>query len=227
MRKVIILSLFVVNCVVGISQERHSFISIRSGYSYPVGKYASYDLIGGSFAIIGLNASVEGGWYFKPYLGIGGQAGINLHPLNLQELVVAKIDADPFLIDLRIRSEEFQIITNATGFYGKWPFLKRFQVSGKILSGIMWAKTPYQLYKPEYFLVGPEYYEITSSKDYSFLMIGGAGIQYSATPYLDLKIEGEVHYSNMTFAFNTGAGLRNDHKVISFINLVFGLVIKI
>lgn len=211
----------------GVCQERNSFISIRTGYSYPVGKYSSNDLDDGSFANIGLNASVEGGWYFRPHIGIGGQAGINLHPLDLQELAIAKIEADPFLSDIRIRSEEFQSITSTTGFYGKWSIRKKFQVNGKILSGIMYAKTPYQIYKPQYFIVGPEYYEITSSTDYGFLLIGGAGIQYSALPYLGLKIEGEFHYSDLTFRFNSAEGVINDHKVISFINLVFGLVIKI
>jgi len=225
MKKVIFLLLVLLYSSNGISQERNAFISFRGGYSYPVGKFAGYDLENGSFADIGINASIEGGWYFSPYLGIGGEVGINLHPLNLQELAIAKIAADPFLSDLKIRSEEFLTIINATGFYGKSSFRKKFQINGKLLAGIMLAKTPYQIYKPEYFIVGPEYYEITPSTDYNFLFMGGAGLHYSALSYLHLKIEGEYCYSKMTFRFNTANGMVNDQKKIGFINLTFGLVV--
>jgi hypothetical protein len=227
MKKEIILFLLALNILNGFTQERDVFISIRAGYSYPVGSFSSNDLDDGSFARTGINAGVEGGWYFTPHIGIGGKTAINLHPLDLQELAIEKIAADPFLSDVRIRSEEFQSFINSTGFYFRWPLLKKFQVNTKILSGVMYAKTPYQIYKPEYFLAGPEYYEITSSTDYSYLFNIGAGIEYSALPYLGLKIEGEYHYSKLTFRFNTAEGIINDHKSVSYINLVFGIVIKI
>ena len=227
MKKTTILLLFILFTIDASAQGRNSFIAIRTGYSYPVGRYSSNDLDDGSFASIGINASVEGGWFFSSHFGIGGQAGINLHPLDLQELAIAKIEDDPFLSDLRIRSEEFQSITNTTGFYGTWSVRGKFNVNAKILSGIMYAKTPYQIYKPQYFLAGPEYYEITSAADYSLVFIGGTGIVYNALDYLDLILTGEYHYSKLTFRFNTANGVVDDHKVISFINLLFGLVIKI
>ena len=227
MKRTLFLLLIMLIPAGGFSQERNSFISVRAGYSYPIGRFSSNDLDNGSFANIGINAGVEGGWYFTPHIGIGGKAAINLHPLDLQELAKAKIAADPFLSDLRIRSEEFQSIVNATGFYLKWPVLKKFQVNAKILSGIMYAKTPYQIYKPQYFIAGPEYYEITSSTDYSYLFNGGAGLEYSLLSYMSLKIEGEYHYSKLTFRYNTASGVIDDIKQVSYINLVFGLVIKI
>ncbi|UCG28467.1 MAG: hypothetical protein JSV24_03650 [Bacteroidales bacterium] len=227
MKNLLLLFLYLLNCTIVSGQKKDSFFSVKSGFSYPVGNYARCDLEKGSFAITGINVNIEGGWYFLPWLGIGGQTGLNRHKLDLQQLAQAKIESDPFLSYITIRSEAFRTESVSAGVYGRWSFLNRFRANGKILGGSMRAKTPYQLYKPQYFIVGPEYFEITSSVDYSLLFICGAGLQCDITPYLSLVIEAEYQFSKMHFGFNTSEGLRIDEKNISFINLAVGFMVHL
>ena len=89
----------------------------------------------------------------------------------------------------------------------------------------MWAKTPYQLYKPTYFMTGPEYFEITSAKDRNFCGIAGAGIQVDVSPCIALRAEGEFAYSKMVFGFNTAVGPRYEYRTITYVNTSLALII--
>lgn len=208
-----------------LAQSKGSFIGIKGGLSIPVGEYASTNLDNGCFTQLGFNVSAEGAWFFKNYLGIGGQFGFNLHPVNVGVLGWEKVQDDPFLQDLIIRSEPYQIITANIGFYSKWNFWKLMSLHGKLLGGMMWAKTPYQLYKPEYFLVGPEYFEITSSRDWNLMGLGGIGLQFDLSPCIALRLEGEYQFSKMIFGFTTASGIRYEYRNIGFVNTTLGLII--
>jgi hypothetical protein len=176
---------------------------------------------------LGFTAGAEGAWYFKPWLGVGGQFGIHFHPVDVRSLGWEKVQDDPFLQDVIIRSDPYQIITGTIGLYSRWNFWKVLSLHGKILGGVMWAKTPYQLYKPEYFLTGPEYFEITSAKDRNLAGGLGAGIQVEAGGCIAFRLEGEYYYSKMVFAFRTAGETRLDYRDISFVNTTLALVIKL
>lgn len=90
---------------------------------------------------------------------------------------------------------------------------------------MMWVNTAYQLYKPTYFGAGPDYFEITSSKDNKFFLEPGIGIQYKLSSSLALKAETELISRKMTFGFATWQGMRYDIKQISYVNTVLALVI--
>jgi len=211
----------------GFSQSTSSFFSIRGGISFPTGKYASWDLQKGSFTLPGVTASIEGAWFFLPFLGIGGEAGINFHPIDVTTLGWAKVQNDPFLMDVTIRSDPFQIITGSAGLYGNIYILNKISLQGKMMGGLMWGETPYQLYKPQYFLVGPDYFEITSSKDKSFMFLGGAGIQYDISSCIGINVVGEFIASDLSFRFQTASGIRVDEKPVRIVNLTLGLIIKL
>jgi len=210
-----------------LAQNKGSFVSLKGGASFPIGQYASADLDKGCFTKSGFNAGIEGAWYFKPYLGIGGQFGYNLHTVDVGLLGYEKVKADEFLLDVTIRSDPYQVLTGGIGLFSKWNFWKYLSLHGKILGGIMWAKTPYQLYKPTYFQAGPDYYEITSSKDWNFMAEGGLGLQVDLTSCIALRIEGEILYSKMVFGFSTAQETRYDHRVISFVNNTLALIINL
>ncbi len=207
------------------AQNKSSYIGLYSGLSIPVGQYKAKNLENGCFTLPGFTIGVEGAWYFKPYLGVGGQFGFNLHPVDVGPLGYEKVISDPFLSDLTIRSDPYQIVTGAVGLFSRWNFWKNLSLHGKLLGGMMWAKTPYQLYKPEYFMVGPEYYEITSSKDNNLMGIIGAGIEIDVSPCIAFRADGEFLYSSMIFGFNTASGIRYEDRTISFINISIALII--
>jgi hypothetical protein len=207
------------------SQEKNSFFSVGAGVSIPVGTYSGTDYDKSCFTITGINLNLEGAWYFLPYLGIGAQVGYNLHPVDVGTLGYARVLNDPFLLNVTTRSEAYQMITAGIGPYTSWNIWKDLSFHGKILTGMIFGKTPYQVFEPEYFLEGPRYEVKTSARDYGFIVIPGIGFQYKLSPCIGLKIDGEFYYREMIYGFNTGIGVRNDYRTTSFINTTLGLVV--
>lgn len=207
------------------SQEKKSFVAIQSGASIPVGNYAAKNLDEGCFTTTGLNFNIEGAWFFLPYLGVGAQAGVNFHPVDVQTLGWERIQADPFLEDVTIRSDSYQMITANLGIYTQWTIWKKLSVQGKLLGGVMWGKSPYQLHKPTYFLVESKWFEITPAKDINLDISGGVAFQYDVSNCIGLKISGDYTYSKMVFSFKSGNETRYEYRDISFINVTLGLVV--
>ncbi len=207
------------------AQNKGSFVALKGGVSIPVGDYKAKNLENGSFTLPGFNVGLEGVWYFRKFVGVGGQFGFNLHPVDVRALGYEKVKADPFLMDVTIRSEPYQVITGAVGMFAKWDFHQVLSLSGKLLGGLMAVKTPYQLYKPEYFQTGPDYYEITSSRDMNFALVAGAGLRIKASSCIAFRVGGEFVYSKMVFGFVTASGTRYEYRKIGFINTTLALLI--
>lgn len=224
MRKTILILLLFLG-IQSFSQDKNSFISLQGGGSFPVGNYASTNLDDGSFTTTGINVGIEGAWFFLPYLGVGGQLGINYHPVDVSSLGWEKVQANPFLQDLTIRSESYQIATGTIGLFGKWNFWNHLSLTGKVLGGMMWGKSPYQLYKPTYYQVEPKWYEITSATDYSATLVAGAGLRYDISGCIGLKIDADYTMGQMVYGFRTATSTRYDYRDITYINLSLGLVV--
>jgi hypothetical protein len=125
--------------------------------------------------------------------------------------------------DVIIRSDPYRIITAMAGLTGQTFIAGKFYLTGKILCGLLYGQTPYQLYKPEYFMTGPEYFEITSAKDWKFSWQAGVGFRYDISPCFGLVFDSEIFYDKLTFGFVTADGQRNEEHVISFINTTLGI----
>ncbi|MBN2615581.1 MAG: hypothetical protein JXR71_07780 [Bacteroidales bacterium] len=209
----------------GWAQHEKGFLSISSGPSFPIGKYSSTELNGGSFTTTGITMSVEGVWFFTNHFGVGVEAGYQQHPVDVSALATAKVNADPFLSHVVIRSDPFLVMHAAAGFHTRWYLNTKWSVTGKIMAGMLWATTPYQLYKPTYYIIGPNFYEITPSRDQKIFVVPGLGVQYKINRCLALKLETELVSRTMKFGFETSEGIRYDQKQVSFINTMAGLVI--
>ncbi len=209
----------------GISQQKNSFFSVGSGVSIPVGTYGGTTYDESCFTTTGINLNLEGAWYFLPYLGIGAQVGYNLHPVDVRALGYARVQNDPFLLDVSTRSEAYQMITVGIGPYASLNIWKDLSLHGKVLAGMIFGKTPYQIFEPEYYLTGPRYEVKTSAQDYSFIVIPGIGFQYKVSPCIGLKLDSEFYYREMIYGFSTGSGTRNDYRPTSFINVTLGMVV--
>lgn len=207
------------------AQQKNSFFSVGSGVSIPLGTYGGTDYDESCFTTTGINMNLEGAWYFLPYLGIGAQVGYNLHPVDVRALGYARLQNNPFLLDVTTRSEAYQMITGGIGPYASWNIWKELSLHGKVLAGMIFGKTPFQIFEPDYYLTGPTYEVKTSAKDYGFILIPGIGMQYNVSPCIGLKIDSEFYYREMVYGFNTASGLREDYRTTSFINVSLGLVI--
>jgi len=205
------------------SQDFPSFVSIRSGVSIPVGEYASKDLEEGCFTQPGINVTLGGAWFFKPKFGIEADVSVNSHPVDVASLGRARIDSDPFLVDVTIRSNPYMIVTTMLGPVAQFPVVSKLSINGKILGGLLYGKTPYQLYKPEYFGVDAPWAEITSAQDWKFSWQAGIGLAWYLS-CVGFVLDTEIIHDQLEFRFNTsGGGVRTDYKTISVINTTLGI----
>jgi hypothetical protein len=219
----IILAVLVVS-----AQDKPSFIGLQAGPSFPVGKFQSKKLPEGSFTLTGFSASLEGAWFFKPWLGAGGSAGMHLHPVDVGALGYEKVISDPFLNDMNIRSDPYRSYTLYAGLFFQFPLVQRLSLTAKALGGVMYTRSPYQLYKATYELIGDHWYEITSAGDFAGSFLAGAGLKYELKNCIGFSLNSEFTYNAMGFDFQTTDGsIRTDKKVVSFVNLVAGVFIKI
>ena len=205
------------------AQDLPSFVGVRSGISFPVGDYSATDLERGSFTRPGFNVTAEGAWYFSKYLGAGLSAGFHLHPVDVASLGRAQVNREPFLTDVVIRSEPYRVITIMPAIFGGYRITQNIALNGKIGAGLLYAQTPYQLYKPDYYLLPDDWEEITSASDQKLSWQAGIGITWKISSCLGLTLQSDVMYDTLEFTFNTASGPRTDKRQIALINLLAGV----
>ena len=227
--KKIIISILLINAVLqNNAQDKPSFIAIKAGSSFPVGGFHAKSLSDGGYATTGVNFSVEGAWFFKPKFGVGANIGLDSHPVDVVALANDKVSSDPFLQDLSIRSSPYNTITAMAGLYTDIDIWRNLSFTANLLGGVVYGMTPYQLYKPVYYLVTVNWYEITSAGDYKPSFLAGAGFRYDLPSCIGFVLDSEFTYTKMNFDFVTTDGkIRTEHKVFSFINLTAGVVFKL
>jgi hypothetical protein len=223
---ILILSILIVTCVS--AQEKSSFIGIQLGPSFPVGGFHTKQLPEGGFALTGLNTELEGAWFFRSWVGVGASFCMNLHPVDAGTLGNEKLKENEFLTSLIIRSNPYLSLALYPGLYFKFPVAPKFYITAKAAGGLMYAQTPYQLYKAEYYMIGKNWYEVTSAGDYEWSFLAGAGLRYDLNDLIGFTLQGDFTYNVMDFTFISSGGTeRTDEKVLSFVNLTGGIVFKI
>lgn len=226
--KKIVLSLFLAFLwMISSSQEKPSFISLNTGASIPVGGFHKTELPDGGFAETGINVALEGAWFFKPWLGVGAEATVDFHPVDVGSLGYEVMNENPFLEALIIRSDPYRTIGAYAGAYFNIPLKWELSFTAKALGGMIYASTPYQLYKAKYYMLGDKWYEITSAGDFEGSFLAGAGLRYDLNEAVAFALNGEFTYNQADFNFTTATGVRTDVKVISFVNVGFGVIWRI
>jgi hypothetical protein len=210
------------------AQQKPSFIGLQAGSSFPVGKFKAKELPDGGFTLTGFSTSIEGAWFFKPWLGAGGSAGLHLHPVDVSALGYEKVIADPFMNDVYIRSDPYRSYTLYGGLFFLVPLVQRLSFTAKALGGMIFSQSPYQLYRADYELIGEKWFEITSAGDFDGSFLAGAGLKYELKNCIGFSLNSEFTYNTMDFNFELSDGsIRTDKKVVAFVNLVLGIYIKI
>jgi hypothetical protein len=210
------------------AQQTPSFFSLNTGPSFPVGGYHSKELPDGGFALTGLNTTLEGAWFFLPWLGAGASASVALHPVDAGPLGDEKLKANPFFTSLVIRSDPYRMFSLNAGAFFQFPLVQRLSATAKVTGGIIYAQTPYQLYKAEYYLIGKNWYEVTSAGDYEATFLAGIGIRYDLNDCIGFSLQSDFTYNNMDFEFLlSDETIRTDQKVMSAINVTGGILFKI
>lgn len=207
--------------------KAQSFFSLKGGISLPVGEYTSNNLDHGAFTTTGLSFGVDGAWYFYKNFGIGADLTYTLHSVDAIALATHTLVNDPFLNSLNVRSEPYKMYTTLAGIYYIYPIITRLSVEPKLLAGMMFATTPFQLYEPEYFMVGPSYYKKTPSSDRSFAYKLGLSVKYELSNCIILRLSGDYTASYMSFGFYNYNGLYYKNLNIRYVDIAIGLVYKL
>jgi hypothetical protein len=225
-----LLSAFILSFIIPASlhsQEDRSYVALSSGISFPVGMYASKTLDGGSFALPGWNAGLEGAWFFYKKLGAGLEADYYAHPVDVGSLAIEKNARDPFVEELEIRSDPYRTLTLAAYVHYHFKVGKKISLTPKAGGGLIYGFSPYQLYKPVYFMVASKWYEITSARDLGGYASAGAAFRYPLYECLDLLLEMEYGFGALTYEFMTGTGeIRQEDHQVMLVNVLAGIAVR-
>lgn len=227
MKHLPILLILLVNTLYINAQPLQLDLALQSGISVPLFDYSAKNLQKGCFTLPGFTGSSEVKLLLNDNWSGALLAGIQLNPVDVGLLGYEKVNADPFLEDLYIRSDPYKVIHLMAGPAYKFPLCKSFSIEGQLTAGVFFASTPYQLYKPEYFFTGPPFYEITPAKDISLAYGGSVRLLYQVAPWYQIAITNQFMQSKASFKFNTSVSTRTDVRNISLWNASFGIIIKL
>jgi hypothetical protein len=209
------------------SQPISVHLGLQGGASIPILDFSSTNLQKGSFALTGFATSAEAKVIFNNKLGGFIQSGIQLLPVDVGTLGYEKVKADPFLQDLYIRSDPHKVINLVAGPLFQTPVWKSFIFEAQIGAGVFVSSTPYQLYKPSFFFMGPPYYEITPSKDVSFAYSASVKAIYDLTSCYQVALTSQFMNSKASFDFESATRVRTDVRNISLLNNSLSIILKI
>jgi hypothetical protein len=228
MKKIFLICFSVLSLAIT-AQDRPAFISLAAGPSFPVGGYKGTEkLTEDGFALTGFNINLEGAWYFLPWMGIGASSGLTINPVDAETLGNGYLESSEFLDKLVIRSDPYLSLAFYPGLFFRFPLAEKISLTAKATAGLMYSRTPYQLFKAEYYLIGKNWFEVTSAGDYEFSFMAGAGVSYDLTDRIGLLLQGDFTYNEMDFTFLTSGDVeRTDLKVFSWINLTGGILVRL
>lgn len=221
------LTILILTTVILYPQSNKIYIDITAGATLPIGKYAAKNLATGSFTELGGNASIDISWMLKKPFGINATFSGIMNPVDVSTLGWAKVIADPFLSDVNIRSDPYLHFTVMLGPMYERHIYKNLSFQLGINAGVMKSNTPYQLYKPQYFMAGPQYYEITSAGAYSFALRVFIDLELKIRNSWSLIMQSAYTNSSPEFTFWTATEVRKEKKPVSFLNANFGIRLKL
>lgn len=223
---IIITILFSLSLTVLSQFPRTEFV-IHSGIAIPAFEFSQKNLERGSFTLPGFTAGAELKAHFRNDLGAFIQSGIAINPVDVGNLGYEKVQADPFLLDVYVRSDPFRVIHLLAGLSYQYKLLKKVTLEAQAGAGTFFSSTPYQLYKPEYFPIGPPFFEITPSHDVSFAYSLGLRAVYETNPWYQIGLSTGFKRSKAAFDFYSGSTLRTDIRNISLFDVSVTLILRL
>ncbi len=225
MRKIVLTLFLIFLFIATFAGDGKSFISLHSGVSLPTGDYSANSLDYGCFTSTGVSFGAEGVWFFWKNIGIGADVNYSLHTVDAIGLATEMVRVDQFLVDMTVRSDPYTMLTTMAGFYYSFNIKQKITIQPKLLAGVMFGKTPWQLFEPTFYLLGPSYFKTTSSRDRSFAVKPGISISYQINNCIALGMQANYTMSNMIFGFYTYDGMEYRNRRIRYLDL--GLALKI
>ena len=225
-KKYLVIQFLMIAFLINANGQGNSFFSLKGGVSMPMGEYSSNNIDKGAFTTTGLSFGVDGAWYFYKNFGVGADVKLCIHSVDAAALATETFVAanNPLLNNLYVRSDPYKVVTGLIGIYYQYHVFNKWSIEPKILSGVMLAYTPFQLYEAEYFLLPSDYYKKTTSKDYNIAFKAGLSIRYDLNNCINLKLSGDYTTANMSFGFYNSSGKYYRDQRISYLDIHIGLV---
>jgi hypothetical protein len=77
-------------------------------------------------------------------------------------------------------------------------------------------------------MIGEKWFEVTPAGDYEGSFLAGAGLRYDLKNCFGFVFNSEYTYNVMDYDFiQTDGQIRTDERVLSFVNLIAGVVFKL
>lgn len=226
-RKLAIISFVFVFPLISFSQHGKAYIGMTTGISIPFGDFASKEYQEGGFALPGWKVNMEGVFYVYQNLGVGLQAGYFAHPVDVEALASERLKHDSFLEQLSIRSDPYRAVSLAAFAQYSLALCEKCTLEPKLGGGVLYGRSPYQLYKSVYYLIGKDWREVTSTWDYSGFVTAGGAFRYRLSLCIDFLAKAELGYGTLKYQFLTGTGdIREDVHHFWVADLTAGISIR-
>lgn len=225
MKRNIFIFFIIVLCTQTYAGDGKSFFMLKGSYSLPVGDFASYNLEKGCFTTNGLSLGAEGAWYLYKNIGVGADFSYSLHSVDAIGIANKIIEDAILLNQLYVRSDPYKMMTAMAGVYYSIHIKDKLRIEPKILAGMMFGRTPWQLYEQELFLLGDNYYKITPSNANAFAFKAGVSIKYQVYKNVALSLFSDYTKSDLSFGFYSSNELNYRRRKIDYFDFGMGLVI--
>lgn len=198
-------------------------IRINTGPALALGQLASQHFDTGGYALSGNSSAAEGIWYFLPALGVGVTASATSFPFADGAYSHDKVDSDPFMETLYLKSDAYRVRTLTLGAYYRKHISGKFWATGKISGGLLWARTPDHLFSASYFTVPNKAYKITPSRSTKPTFQTGLACQYQLFEQVGLSLNADYTLSYSAFGFQSGKTFYVKKLTFSYLNTMIGI----
>ncbi len=215
------------------SGKAKNFIGVTGGYSNLMGNITKSDYSSNSSGYanaMGYNVGLEGAYYLNKHIGIGGLFSFaSFSTANLQSMsdgYKESFDVDSISVTVTTKYNFYNFFV---GPYFSFP-IKKFTIDFRAVGGLTLVYTPeFDIFVEDGGKPHPCAQNISSGTGFGFQ--AGAGIRYSITNHLGIKLNADYYYTDPNIAIQNSnrpqAGARlltNYHEAITMLNINLGLV---
>ena len=206
------------------AQNEYKFnVRFNAGPALAFGQLGSQRYNTGGYALSGLSAAAEGTWYFYPEFGIGIAYSATSFPFADGAYAHDKVNNDAFMQTLFLKSDPYKVRTLTTGAYYHKHITGKFSATGKLAGGIMWARTPDQLYAASYFTIPSFAYKVTSSRSTKATFQPGLACNFQLFEQVALSLNADYTIAVPAFGFRTANDSYVSKITFSYLNTMIGI----
>ncbi|MCT3691142.1 phosphatase PAP2 family protein [Elizabethkingia anophelis] len=172
-----------------------SFLALKSGASISISNLLNESGLSDR-KTVGLEAGLEGAYFFSKNWGIGADFNISTFPIRGEHL---KID-DTVITD--IKTESLGFLNIMAGPYFAYNFSNKWQLMLKVTAGYSKAANGKVFLKDNDPAISQRYYKIATYRPSKSIMMGtGISLTYKITSQLGITMYNDIHFTNAVIKY--------------------------